>query len=137
MDKQTAIEDFGAMIASLPQITIPTEHHFANGMYARVMAQEAGSILVGKKHKHEHFFLVLSGAIRFTGGEEAETYHAPSLVVSKPGAQRAIFALEDSSYMTIHRTELTDLDEIEEDIIEPCPIAMFDSSNIAIVRKVE
>ena len=129
-----AVQVLGEALACLPQENIPTEHYFANGMYARVMGQASGSIVIGKQHKHEHFLLILTGAIRFTEGDgEAQTYYGPSIIVSKPGAQRALLALEDSTYMTIHRTDKTDLDEIENEISKllsgkpPCRRILFHS----------
>jgi len=39
---------------------------------------------------------------------------APAVIVSPPGVKRVAFAHEDSVWMTLHATEETDLDKIEE-----------------------
>jgi hypothetical protein len=39
------------------------------------------------------------------------------------------FALSDAIGITVHKTDKTDLDEIETELIEPDELALFDSSN--------
>lgn len=115
---------------TMPQIELPTSHFFADGMYARVLPQPKGCTIVGKVHKREHFYIVAKGRVAvYMDGGEAKIYEAGSVIVSKPGTKRAIHALEDSIYMTVHRTKKRNLDEIEKQLIEPCPEALFDSGN--------
>lgn len=117
-------------LAQMPQVEIETSHHFADGMYARVAARDAGVLIVGKVHKREHFYIVAKGRVMVTNGEEpAKTYEAGDVIVSKPGTKRAVLALEPSICMTVHRTDKTDLDEIEAELIEPDERALFDSRN--------
>ena len=48
---------------------------------------------------------------------------------SKPGTKRVTLAVTDAIGITIHRTDKTDLDEIEAELIEPDPSALFDARN--------
>lgn len=110
--------------------SIAMSHFHAQGMYCRVVSRNAGVTIVGKVHKQEHFYIVAKGSVLVTNGdEEPKTYPAGTVVVSQPGTKRAVFALEDSICMTVHRTDKTDLDEIEEELIEPDPLALFDAHN--------
>lgn len=114
----------------LPQIEPTTEHYFADGMYCRVAARAAGVIVVGRVHKREHFYMVVAGSVAVVqDGAEKKVYTAPAVIVSKPGTQRAVFALTDAVCLTVHRTDKTDLDEIEAELIEPDATAAFDSGN--------
>ena len=109
---------------------ISTFHYFADGMYARVLARKAGVQIVGKVHKKEHFYIVTMGSVAVSNGDDpARVYKAGSVIVSKPGTKRAVVALEDSICMTVHRTDQTDLDAIEEELMEPDPMALFDARN--------
>jgi quercetin dioxygenase-like cupin family protein len=115
--------------AKFPQLELHTDHYFADGMYARVIARPKDAVIVGKVHKREHFYIVTKGKVRVTTDDGVKDIEAPTVIVSKPGTKRAVWALEDSVCMTVHRTDSTDLDEIEAELIEPDELALFDSSN--------
>lgn len=118
-----------AAMIQLPQIEPETLHFFADGMYARVLFHPAGVTIVGKMHKREHFYIVTKGRVAIkTDGQQARIYEAGDVIVSSPGTKRALYAIEDCTYMTVHRTKKRNLDGIEKQLIEPGP-ALFDASN--------
>jgi hypothetical protein len=55
--------------------------------------------------------------------------YAGDVIESKPGTKRVTLAVTDAIGVTIHRTDKTDLDDIEAELIEPDTAALFDSSN--------
>lgn len=114
-----------AAMREMPQIELQTEHFFADGMYCRVLSRPAGTLIIGKQHKREHFYIVCKGRVQVG----REVYEAGAVIVSKPGTKRAVLALEDSICLTIHRTKKRNLDKIEMQLIEPDPKALFDASN--------
>lgn len=117
------------VMRELPQMPLQTSHYFADGMYARELAQPEGSLVVGKVHKREHLFIVLKGSLKVTIEDEVLVLSAPTVLVSKAGAKRALLALEDSIYLTVHKTKKKNLDKIERELIEEDRRALFDSSN--------
>lgn len=123
------VEALQAEMVKLPQFELKTDHYQIDGVYARVVARPAGVLIVGKVHKKEHLYIVTKGSIRVTTDDGVKDFHAGEVVVSKPGTKRAVLALEDSICMTVHRTDKTDLDEIESELVEPDPLAMFDAWN--------
>lgn len=123
-----------AAISAMPQIEegkhYLTEHFFADGMYARVVPRLAGVTLVGRVHKREHFYIVTTGCVAVTDGEnEPKVYEAGSVIVSRPGTKRAVYAIVDSICMTVHRTDKTDPAELDEELVEPDETAMFGPGN--------
>jgi quercetin dioxygenase-like cupin family protein len=116
-------------MSKLPQVELETNHYFADGMYAREVIRPEGCLIVGKVHKKEHFYIVTKGRIRVTTDDGIKEISAPAVLVSKPGTKRAVLALEDSVCMTVHRTDLKDLDEIEAELVEPDASSLFDASN--------
>ena len=130
--KVLALQD---VISGLPQIEMVTHHHFADGMYCRELHQPAGTLVVGKTHKREHFFILTNGRLQVAMNDGTHTFTAPTVIVSKPGAKRALFALEDSTYVTVHRTKKKNLDKIEKELIEETPEALFDSANKLKVKE--
>lgn len=113
----------------MPQVELPTEHFWADGMYARVVRRPAGTLIVGKVHKKEHFYIVTKGRIEVSSESGTGTYEAGDVIVSKPGTKRAVLALEDSVCMTVHRTKKRNLAKIEAELVEEDEQALFDSAN--------
>jgi len=124
------------VLRNMPQVEVPTSHYFAAGMYARVMELKQGYTIVGKVHKAEHFFILAKGVLAVTVDDKVTVMTAPVVVTSSPGVKRAGYAIEDCICINIHRTDNTDLDDIEDELIEPDPKALFDSSN-KLKNKVE
>lgn len=114
----------------LPQVSLPTEHFFLDGVYVRVMHCATGTIVVGKQHKREHIFIVAAGAIAISDGSgPAKVCRAGEVFEAPPGVKRAALALEDSVCINVHRTDKTDLDEIEAELLEYDPTALLDARN--------
>lgn len=108
-------------LATLPQIEAPVDHYFADGMYGRNCHIPAGSIVVGKIHRHEHFVLLIKGSATINTDKGMETISAPHIWVSPPGAKRILHTLEDCEFFTCHLNpeNTRDLLEIEAEVIEP------------------
>ena len=104
----------GEEMNKLPQVEIPVRHYFSHGVYAREITIPKGTIVLGKIHKFsqlnicskgDHSVLTENGVIRV---------QAPFTIVSPPGTQRIGYAHEETVWTTIHGTDLTDVDKIEE-----------------------
>jgi hypothetical protein len=124
-----ALERLQRVMAQMPQVELPTKHHFAQGLYCRELFRPAGTTIVGKVHKKEHLYIVLSGIVTVIGNGTRETLEAPAILVSAPGTKRAVFAHTDAICCTVHATELKDLEAIEAELIEPDETALFDAHN--------
>lgn len=126
-----AIERLQMAMSAMPQIELPTEHFFADGMYGRFMTViPAGTTIVGKVHRREHFFVLCYGTMQISDGDgPAKEITGPAIIVSQPGTKRAGFAVTDTACMNFHRTDKTDLDEVEAELVEPDETALFDARN--------
>lgn len=78
------------------------EHTFTPGIYSRKLIIPAGMTVVGKTHKHEHLMIVLSGHSQVATDLGTTEVRGGEVYVSPPGAKRVVFALEDTSFLTIH-----------------------------------
>lgn len=124
-------------MSKLPQATLETKHYFADGMYCREVARPAGCTIVGKVHKKEHLYIIAFGTVTIVGDGYRDTVTGPKVIVSKPGTKRAVYAHTDAVCMTVHRTDQTDLNEIEKELIESDDKALFDASNRLITDRLE
>jgi len=106
-------------VAQLPQVDVPIFHHFAPNIYMRQMDVPAGTLMVTKMHKTEHFLTVLKGSATILDGNGLMQVQAPQIIKTQKGTKRVIYFHEDSSWMTAHPTSETDLSEIEDQLIVP------------------
>jgi hypothetical protein len=97
----------------------PLTHTFSDGIYTREMLIPKGTIIVGKIHKTRHPNFILSGKVLVTNSktDEAMEIEGPCYFVSDPGLQKVVYAVEDTRWITIHRTDSEDLEAIEEEVI--------------------
>lgn len=124
-----SIDALQSAAAKLPQIELETKHYWADGMYCRELFRPADTLIVGKVHKREHLYIIASGTVTIAGDGYRETVTGPHVFVSKPGTKRAVYAHTDATTMTIHRTDETDLEKIEAELIEEDQESLYDSFN--------
>jgi quercetin dioxygenase-like cupin family protein len=107
------------VMRGMPQVELETLHNFANGMYCRSVLIQAGSLVVGREHKTEHFAIIAKGRVTVRNWEENENreYVAGDIITSRPGTKRVVFAHEDSVFMTVHRTKLTSIEKLEKFLV--------------------
>ena len=100
-------------------IDVPVDHHFAPGLYMRQMNAKAGTLVVSKMHRTEHMNILLTGSLTVATEDGIELLKAPLVIKSMPGTKRIGYFHEDSSWITVHPTQTTDLDLIEQQVIVP------------------
>lgn len=123
------IDRLQSEMVKMPQAELVTEHYFRPGMYCRKLIRPAGTLIVGKVHKEPHFFLCAKGEIIAWTENGMRRLKEGDIIESEPGTKRVTLAVVDSIGITVHKTDKTDLDEIEAELIEPDDLALFDSSN--------
>jgi len=100
-------------------IDVPVQHHFAPGVYMRQMDAAAGTLVVSKMHRTEHMNILLKGSLTVATEDGIQLMTAPCVLKSMPGTKRIGYFHEDSSWITVHPTEETDLEKIEQQVIVP------------------
>jgi len=130
------IEQLQTEMVKMPQVELQTEHYFSEaGMYCRKVFRPAGTLIVGKVHKHHHLFLCAMGEIIAWTENGMKRLQAGDVVESKPGTKRVTLAVTDAIGVTVHRTNKTDLDEIEAELVEPDKTGLFDSRNLLKIAR--
>lgn len=92
-------------------------HIFAPGCYAREMTIPNGTVIIGKIHRHRHVNIISKGKVRVATEFGIEHFEAPYTFVSEVGTKRAVYTLEETVWTTIHVTDETDLEKIEDYVI--------------------
>ncbi len=104
-------------LGTLEQGDFPLLHHWADGQYGREIFIRAGSLLVGKIHKHSHLNIISMGECTVITEFGLSRIKAPKTFVSQPGTKRALYAHTDTIWTTVHVTDKTTEAEAEEEII--------------------
>ena len=112
-DVQQQIQDNAELI------DVPVKHHFAPGVYMRQMDAKAGTLVVSKMHRTEHMNILLTGSLTVATENGIELLKAPVILKSMPGTKRIGYFHEDSTWITVHPTNETDLNLIEQQVIVP------------------
>ena len=99
------------------QVDCPVKHYQVDGVYVRSMFIPAGTILTGKIHNFENIAILAQGTIRVSNGTDSYILTAPHVMVDKPGVKRIGYAETDVTFITVHKTANTEIDDIEKELV--------------------
>ena len=125
-----SILKFEAVIKTMPQYEPETIHTFFAGMYCREAKLKANQLAVGRVHKKEHLFYIVSGTVNITTPDGVQIITGPAMFKSKPGTKRACHTLTDAHFLNIHIAESTNVEDVEKELLEDDPDSMFAPGNI-------
>jgi hypothetical protein len=93
------------------------KHIFSPGIYVREVTMPAGSLIVGRIHTTEHLNEVISGECQiFTADDELVTRRGGDIFTSKAGVQKVGWCITDVVWRTIHATNETNIEKIEQEL---------------------
>lgn len=95
----------------------PVKHTFADGLYMREIFNPKDELIVTKVHKKQHVFVLSQGEMSIISEKGITRIKAPYSGVTEPETKRIIYAHTDCIFTTIHSTELTDIEEIENTLV--------------------
>lgn len=98
------------------QVEFKVEHIVQDGVYMRKLYIPKGMILVGKVHLKNCINIVASGRIDVLTEFGAKQLVAGFTGVSRAGIQKVGYTHEDTVFINVFRTDLTDIAEIEAEI---------------------
>ena len=131
------VENLQREISKLPQYEPKTTHTFHAGMYCREVWRPAGVLVVGKVHKKEHFYLIVSGTVAITTDDGVQLVTGPQLLCSTPGTKRAVYAETDALCMTFHVVDAKTIEDAEAELVETDENSMFTIGNNLKDKQVE
>lgn len=102
-----------------PQQELTANHHFGPGVYVRELAIPADTVAIGKTHGKEHLLIIANGDVTIVTEEGRQRVRGPAIMTSPAGVKRAVYTHEDTTFITIHPTDETDVDKIEAEVIIP------------------
>lgn len=115
MPTPEAVRRMEDMLLQMPQIDLHTEQLVHGGMAARTIFIPAGTVLTGALTNIDNL-CVAFGDITVTTDDGPKRLTGFNVIPAMAGAKRAGVAHSDTWWVTIHRTDLTDLEAIEEEM---------------------
>lgn len=91
------------------------DHYQTADLYGRRCRIPAGTVGATLVHKYDHIAICLKGELVLVDQNGVKTpIKAPEVVITKAGTQRAVLAITDVDWVTVHHCENQDLDNIED-----------------------
>ena len=94
------------------------QHHFGGGVYAKEASIPAGYLAVQHAHKFDHLSVLASGRVDLTVDGQTSTHEAPACLTIKAGKAHSVLALTDIVWYCIHATDCTDVEAVDDVLIE-------------------
>ena len=116
-DLEQVIIDAGNTTGEVMHKANPVKHTFAGGCYIREIYNPAYELIVTKIHKKEHPFFLMKGEMSILTEEGIQNIKAPYQGVTKPGTKRAIYTHEECIFITVHATENTTIEDVEDEVV--------------------
>lgn len=115
--KRIDFERLASDLLKLPQAELNLTHLFAPGVYLRMIKVPPGTLILGHEHKTEYFNIVLSGEASVLMNGKIEDVKAPCIIKSGVGIQKLAYVTKEMIWVTVHPTDETDIEKIEEQLI--------------------
>lgn len=117
VDLRDSVTALAEELKQFPQEELPVQHEFLDGIYMRTVLMKAGLIVIGKIHKQEHVAIISQGRATVVTEHGVVEMRAPFMFKSPAGVRRALLIHEDMVWTTVHRSDHTDIDRLEEQLI--------------------
>jgi hypothetical protein len=112
-DFDNNIKALMSSLSGLPEDDITYKRHTGGGVYLREVNLKANALAVGAKHLKETMAFLSKGTIYIYTDEGRRKVEAPAVFVSPAGAQRAVLAITDAVFTTVHPLEGRTIEQIE------------------------
>jgi hypothetical protein len=127
-ESETDIERAEAALLEGVQPVTFLKHHFAPGIYIREIWMPAGSMILGHRHKTDHLNVITQGKVLVRAEGELRLIDAkgpaPVTFRSGTGVRKALYLLEDTTWLTVHVNpdDCTDIPTLEARYTEPSEV---------------
>jgi hypothetical protein len=117
-DIKQSLDKLTVAVKQAPQVECPEKHHFGPNIYIKEVTLPAGSVIVGKYHRHEHLCNMVSGRMIVVDSEGNRTeLVAPMTFMAKSGRKIA-YIIETVVFQNIYSTSETDIQKLEDMIVD-------------------
>jgi quercetin dioxygenase-like cupin family protein len=102
-------------------------HHFSDGLYIKQMVLKKGYMATSHVHNYSHLSILAQGDVYVRANDEVTYHQAPTCIEIKAGVVHQIQALSDVIWYCAHATEETDINKVDEVLIQEQKYALVNS----------
>lgn len=99
MDRLNRLQE---VMEGLPQVDCKLTHYFVPGVYARQIALQKDSVVMGAVHKAQNLIIVSKGVLAVATEDGAVLVRAGDTFICAPGTKNAVTVIEDATWTNIH-----------------------------------
>lgn len=105
----------------MEQTECPVTHRFEQNLYVRDIRIPAGSLFIGRAHRHGHVCQLLEGSVIHITENGRGIVEAPFEMMTTPGYHVVLYALTDVLGRTVHPnpSNSRDIAALEAEFAEP------------------
>lgn len=100
--RERILEFENALFAAPGQFTPDLVQYFCSGVYMRQVFLPAGTQATGRIHKRPCLNVLLQGEVEVVTDQGAKLMVAPAVFESPAGVKRAVRAISDTIWLTVH-----------------------------------
>ena len=105
---------------------LPVRQWVHGGMYTRELTIPADTLLTGKIHTKDHICILSKGHLAVMTDDGMKYIKAPYTFEARAGLKKIGYAITDCVFTTINTTELTDIKEIEDELLVDSDLTWID-----------
>jgi hypothetical protein len=111
--------ELGMAAMSQPPVALELSHLFADGLYGRIITMPADTMVMTMVHKVENITTVVTGKCEVVNPDGTrEIITAPAFFVTPARTQRAVYVVEESTWITVHACDAKTVQDAENHIAE-------------------
>ena len=115
MTERNALYELGKACMLQPPVKLELNHLFAAGLYGRIITMPPDTCVMTAIHKKENITTVVTGKCRVVNTDgTAELIIAPAFFVTPANTQRAVYVIEESTWITVHATNAKTVEDAEQ-----------------------
>lgn len=114
-----SIEALECKMLELPQIEMPVDTMWVNGMNTRTLLIPRDTVLTGAVHLADYVDIMISGDITVATPDGVKRLTGFNVMQGNKGRKRAGYAHEDTMWVTVHRTDIESAEEFVKLMTRP------------------
>lgn len=119
ISKKNCLYDLGIAAMQQEPVALELKHLFANGLYGRIITMPANTLVMTAVHKVENITTVVTGQCEVVNPDGTrEIIIAPAFFVTPANTQRAVYVIEESTWITVHACNAKTVQEAENYIAD-------------------